>query len=1217
MNTSLKPMMYGMAIFFTFTATLLAQANNFPIGTYWVKTRTGGWVERIDHYDQVADCGINIVVGGNSGHTTQAVLDAAESNGLRIILDKTESTYIRDNKAYHYTYESDGYEPSDNRLAQIEAPILYDFDYEGTPIVDNDANLDRSNQRITILNSAPSTSGYILRNFQGNCYLEGDKDYFIAFRLKINGNIGAHIPVARLEVWNTDAGAQLGSQVIYGDDFADVGNLQYKPFEMNVHTQSASPPTLEEQVNKALPESPAIMVNYVHVDFRVYWYGDVTLYVDNIKSMNDNGRDLLNGSRDNGIITDAQTIHTSDDLGAPTISGFYFDEPFPQEMEPMSYMSDRLYQAAPPDNKTAIIEPTLNKKDTFHQYMRIGGATYHPDFMLVDIYPIDTTLIYPGDSGYNTYIQSRWDNALIPKLVDARYTADYDGIDFYYATQVHSWDTTHREPKPEEIRAMVNLGLAYGAKGIFYFLYTTHPQGIGLVDQNFVQNAKWYEVQAINEKLQLLADDYLPLEWQSAFTLGEDPVPEGSIVTQLISGEDIEVANFKHPGTNEDCFFLVNRRTDMEQTVTVALEANPNPRLIEDVLASTQSWNGDPNRVAYRTLESGETVMTITLQPGEGRLFRVSYGLTGTVESNSHWSGDVMVAGDLDVASSTLEIAQGTQIRFRPHTGLYVSSHWAVNGTANAPIIFSAYAPNAVPGSWDGLVFDSGHKLTMFHAQILDAQEGLTIRNTENSEGVHLFSITLANNYTGFVGEEAFHFTLGQCTIRDNTDFGIRLTHSRGLLIHNTIADNGISGVYLYQKSTPFLRYNTITGNGWHSSSDPRYSGIYATVGSDAIIRGVTEGEAHNCHASNWISGNAVSGVIADGESFPILGVYTDPDFQYTYSLGGYNRIYDNPIDVANYNQSGTPLYAEVNYWGFNVRDGCERFFPEHLHGNVEWSPVAPLLEPIPAQRELLRTATLSELQGEYQTAMVQYDSVFVLDPNAQVVMAALGGAVRCRAAVGQSAAAVVQYLATLRAQYPGSLTAKFATDQQLPLFIQQSQYVQAATTVDTLLAWFAGSARVPIYLYERARIQAAQAGSHSSGLGKQASRETLAHLAATYPQSSVALLAQSQLHTAPAPAAAVTLPAEVPLRNYPNPFNPRTTIVFALPEPAASVRISIYNVRGQQVQRFSARPYRAGTHTVFWDGRNISGASVSSGVYYCVVATPQERYIHKLLLLR
>ncbi|MCB1048942.1 MAG: T9SS type A sorting domain-containing protein, partial [Calditrichaeota bacterium] len=66
---------------------------------------------------------------------------------------------------------------------------------------------------------------------------------------------------------------------------------------------------------------------------------------------------------------------------------------------------------------------------------------------------------------------------------------------------------------------------------------------------------------------------------------------------------------------------------------------------------------------------------------------------------------------------------------------------------------------------------------------------------------------------------------------------------------------------------------------------------------------------------------------------------------------------------------------------------------------------------------------------------------------------------------------------------------------------------------------------------------------------------------------------------------------------NYPNPFNPSTTIRYALPE-AARVTITLYNAAGQRVRTLVEGRQSAGFRQVVWDGRDERGESVSSGVY-------------------
>jgi hypothetical protein len=67
--------------------------------------------------------------------------------------------------------------------------------------------------------------------------------------------------------------------------------------------------------------------------------------------------------------------------------------------------------------------------------------------------------------------------------------------------------------------------------------------------------------------------------------------------------------------------------------------------------------------------------------------------------------------------------------------------------------------------------------------------------------------------------------------------------------------------------------------------------------------------------------------------------------------------------------------------------------------------------------------------------------------------------------------------------------------------------------------------------------------------------------------------------------------------QNYPNPFNPSTTIQFDLIEDA-DVRLSIYNILGEEVRILVNKRETAGHNYVQWDGRDDSGTLVGSGVY-------------------
>ena len=85
---------------------------------------------------------------------------------------------------------------------------------------------------------------------------------------------------------------------------------------------------------------------------------------------------------------------------------------------------------------------------------------------------------------------------------------------------------------------------------------------------------------------------------------------------------------------------------------------------------------------------------------------------------------------------------------------------------------------------------------------------------------------------------------------------------------------------------------------------------------------------------------------------------------------------------------------------------------------------------------------------------------------------------------------------------------------------------------------------------------------------------------------------------------------------NYPNPFNPETTIKYALPDPV-DVRLEIYNMLGQQVRTLVAEPQNAGRYTVKWDATNESGHSLSTGIYFYRLVAGEFHKVEKMLLLK
>ena len=88
-------------------------------------------------------------------------------------------------------------------------------------------------------------------------------------------------------------------------------------------------------------------------------------------------------------------------------------------------------------------------------------------------------------------------------------------------------------------------------------------------------------------------------------------------------------------------------------------------------------------------------------------------------------------------------------------------------------------------------------------------------------------------------------------------------------------------------------------------------------------------------------------------------------------------------------------------------------------------------------------------------------------------------------------------------------------------------------------------------------------------------------------------------------------------LGNYPNPFNPSTEIAFELGKSYEIVSLKVFNLMGQTVFETSIKNVRAGNHKITWEGSDMSGALVPSGLYLYQISTDTKSVIGKMTLLK
>ncbi|NOX90155.1 MAG: T9SS type A sorting domain-containing protein [Calditrichaeota bacterium] len=86
---------------------------------------------------------------------------------------------------------------------------------------------------------------------------------------------------------------------------------------------------------------------------------------------------------------------------------------------------------------------------------------------------------------------------------------------------------------------------------------------------------------------------------------------------------------------------------------------------------------------------------------------------------------------------------------------------------------------------------------------------------------------------------------------------------------------------------------------------------------------------------------------------------------------------------------------------------------------------------------------------------------------------------------------------------------------------------------------------------------------------------------------------------------------------NFPNPFNPSTTLKFDLPKSTANVQLVIYDILGRRIATLFSGDLTAGRYSYLWNGRNQFGNAVPSGVYFATFKAGNYSRTIKMMLVK
>jgi hypothetical protein len=87
--------------------------------------------------------------------------------------------------------------------------------------------------------------------------------------------------------------------------------------------------------------------------------------------------------------------------------------------------------------------------------------------------------------------------------------------------------------------------------------------------------------------------------------------------------------------------------------------------------------------------------------------------------------------------------------------------------------------------------------------------------------------------------------------------------------------------------------------------------------------------------------------------------------------------------------------------------------------------------------------------------------------------------------------------------------------------------------------------------------------------------------------------------------------------QNTPNPFNPVTTIAYAVPNGGAEIDLAVFNVAGERVATLAAGRVEGGRRTVTWNGADAHGSPVASGIYFVRLVAGDVALSRKIVLLK
>ena len=635
-----------------------------------------------------------------------------------------------------------------------------------------------------------------------------------------------------------------------------------------------------------------------------------------------------------------------------------------------------------------------------------------------------------------------------------------------------------------------------------------------------------------------------------------------------------------------------------------------------EISGGPQYFSNLPNNYCWQRDLNGNVIGLVTAygtdNDGVFHESTVNVGITnvplnttsGSLSNNETWCGSITITGDVTVPSGiTLTILPGVNLVFQNNSSLIISGNLISNGISYSKTTLDFISQNS--SYQNGIKVNPGGSITISHSILKNAYRGIYFNEAYGS----IDNCEFYNCYSGI------HLYRTNYTTED--------PH-----ISNNYSHDNQFGIVMYY-SSPYLTGNEFNNN-WRGVGCTDYSSAYLGYAGS--------------FGNNYIHNNQI-GVFAYGYSNPFLGRST------CTIQGGNNRIENNSYKEL-YTHTYCTIIAENNWWGNNPPVPSQFYVASNSSLDYD-----PWLTSVPQYMQLTNRENSPEelLYNEKLAPRVNIETSTEINTDAELILTEnsdLKNEIKSsfnsewplywKLLYARNLIDVKKYKFAQKIcrdiiiDHPDSTLSYYALDllwrasrrydkDSLTIFLNNISNAQIKKSLfsaaELMLAGFDKTnilrnlARMlrkyknePIvefilfqkFLYyyydENDLVQARLAAIELAQLfpESESTLDALRHLEGStfnLGKNSLILENQVKLNT-------IDKPLDYELfGNYPNPFNPTTTISYALPYDS-QVEISIYDIMGRVIKNFFYNSISSGYQKTVWDGKSENGTQVASGIY-------------------